>query len=92
MNHRHAVDLAEPLRYLMRASVILALWGLPALASDGPKAIRLPDAGRFPENVASASNGTLFVSSIGLPQFGGPGSKLERLPITRSRAGFSHAG
>lgn len=64
MKHRHAVDLAEPLRYVLRASVILALWGLPAVASDRPEAIRLPDAGRFPENVTSASNGTLFVSSI----------------------------
>lgn len=57
MKHRHAVDRAKPLRSALRVSVVFTLLGLPAIASDRPDAIRLPDTGRFPENVTSASNG-----------------------------------
>ncbi|GEP07286.1 Vgb family protein [Methylobacterium oxalidis] len=51
-------------RYAVGLSVVFALMGLPALASDRLEAIRLPETGRFPENVTSTSDGTLFVSSI----------------------------
>ncbi|GJD33093.1 Virginiamycin B lyase [Methylobacterium adhaesivum] len=64
MMHRHAVDRAKPLWSALRVSVVFTLLGLPAIASDRPDTIRLPDTGRFPENVTSAANGTLFVSSI----------------------------
>lgn len=57
----------EPLRRVTRMSVltvVLAGLSLPAMASDGTPAIRLPDTSRFPENVGSTHDGTLFVSSI----------------------------
>lgn len=57
----------QPLRQATRMSVLtvlLAGLSLPAVASDGTSEIRLPDTGRFPENVSSTRDGTLFVSSI----------------------------
>ncbi|MET0429800.1 MAG: hypothetical protein ABW026_15055 [Microvirga sp.] len=54
---RHAVGI--PAR-----SLAIAWAALPASAADGPTAIRLPDTGRFPENVTSLADGTLFVSII----------------------------
>lgn len=64
MNERQIRNRNQPLRYALRLSVAFALLGLPALASDRPETIRLPETGRFPENVTSASDGALFVSSI----------------------------
>lgn len=55
------------LRYALRLtelSVVLASLSLPAASYDKFEAIRLPDTMRFPENVTSVSEGTLFVSSI----------------------------
>lgn len=55
---------AQPLRFLVSLSLASTLWALPALAADRPETIQLPDTGRFPENVTSTLDGTLFVSSI----------------------------
>lgn len=64
MNTRRFSNRSGGFRYVLGLSVAFALLGSPTLASDRPEVIRLPDTGRFPENVTSASDGTLFVSSI----------------------------